>query len=120
MTPRQTTLLSEALATGRWMSATTETRSALVGVKFDKCCIAELDAMWSQCSNGRFGFSAQIRAAGRPPPDAGPPEQDWSYAILVGKTVGWHDGRFWCRWRDTGLPTLPGQVIAREGPADSF
>ncbi|NUP08819.1 MAG: hypothetical protein HOW73_22460 [Polyangiaceae bacterium] len=120
MTASHLAALSELVAAEQWKDATAITRGALLDTKFDKQCVEELDAMWSSSSKGRFGFSAQIRAASRPAPRAGVPEEDWSYAIHIGKTVGWHDGRFWRRWPECGAPTLPGKVVAPEGPPEAF
>ena len=93
------------------------TRSALLSSRFDAQCIADLDAVWSSCSDGHFGFSAQIRVAGRPPASAG--SAAWDYALHLGKLVGWH-AHGWCRWDAADLAAMVGPVIAVAGPLEAF
>jgi len=112
------TALTRFLAEQQWRSAGAVTRSALLSSRFDARCIADLDAEWSSFSDGRFGFTAQIRAAGSPPARAG--SADWDYAIRLGKLVGWHNGRQWCHWHASDLSTLPGPVIAPKGAPEAF
>ncbi len=112
--------LRALLEAERWQEATAITRWVLLRDVFAPATVLDLDALWTTCSGGRFGFSAQVRVVGRAPPPAGDLQAGWAYACRVGTAVGWHDGQTWSRWQNTPYTSTYGSTIPTRGSAATF
>ena len=97
-----------ALLTAReWRAADAETRRLLVddvdmggyvgvdpdeAAKLDCDLLVEIDSAWLQASEGRFGFSTQVRILGDVMAMDLPTNDTWR---TFGREVGWVHGREW-------------------------
>jgi len=128
-----TSPLRALLAAGEWQAADGETRRLLiadadiggyVGLDPDEAAeiscslLSAIDRVWSEASDGRFGFAAQARILADVRSRDLPRSDTWR---SFGREVGWVDGREWVEEDGLSyeaeapvghLPWLPGTTTA--------
>jgi len=100
MTPRHgVEELGRLLRDRRWCEGNERTRCLLPEGRADTALVREIDACWSECSAGKFGFVVQRQtwaSLGGPPLLAG--FALWGFFRTLGDVIGWRrDGR-WIAW----------------------
>ncbi len=111
--------LEQALKRTHWRQANEETRLLCVETASSLERLRDIDNLWRQYSDQRFGFTAQCQIwAGLGGPDFDPntdPKSHhklWEFFKRYGNEVGWRQNGYWVHlssadtWLDTGFPTL--------------